>query len=54
MIGSLDPETDLGLFVDAGSKEEPDTEAGYPVLSPKDRLYELLEISPSRVDIVVR
>ena len=54
LIGSLDPETDLGLFVDAGSKEEPDTEAGYPVLSPKDRLYELLEISPSRVDIVVR
>ena len=53
LIGSLDPETDLGLYVDLRTASGAN-EAGELVLSPTDRLYELLEIIPARVSIVDR
>jgi len=53
LIGSLDPETDLGLYVDLRTTLGAN-EAGELVLSPTHRLYELLEIIPARVNIVDR
>ncbi|MBT6147912.1 MAG: YbbR-like domain-containing protein [Gemmatimonadetes bacterium] len=53
LIGSLDPETDLGLYVHAEAAESGGA-AAQLVLSPQGRLYELLEITPARVDIVER
>lgn len=51
LIGSLDPETDLGLYVEAVA---PQAGEARPVRHPDGRLYELLEITPALVDIVAR
>lgn len=54
LIGSLDPETDLGLYVTLSDTSSGLTDEGRPVMSPSDRLYEVLEITPARVDLVTR
>ena len=50
LIGALDPESDLGLFVEYAGPEAGQRE----IAAPGDRLYEVRQITPSDAEILLR
>lgn len=53
LIGSLDPEADLGLYVDYGHWAMADSMAGL-VEAPADRPFQVRLVVPARVEVVAR
>lgn len=48
LIGALDPETDLGLFVEYAADKSP-----RPILVPGDRLYEVRQVDPAEAEVLL-